>query len=153
MLQLLIQTRNVDRLFAIWQAIYPDSYTTSQSDSYGTFTNPPGGTEDVNTRMSIYAYYDTQLTRAALTPFHSDNSGTLYTSATARSIRSFGYSYPEIQDWGVSASQLSANVRQAVNALYNDDARISKRDSNTGNAVSAPISMDYQWFVNIQVDR
>lgn len=107
----------------------------------------------MNTRMSTDAYHDTQLTRAALTPFHSDNSGTLYTSASARSIRSFGYSYPEIQDWGVSASQLSANVRQAVNALYNYDGRISKRDSNSGNAVSAAIPMDYQWFVNIQVDR
>ena len=44
--------RNVDRLFAIWQALYPDSYTTPQADAYGTFTNSPGETEDVNTRMS-----------------------------------------------------------------------------------------------------
>lgn len=107
----------------------------------------------MNTRMSTNAYYETQLTHAALTPFHSDNSGTLYTSATARSIRSFGYTYPEIQDWGVSASQLSANVRRAVNALYNYDGSISKRDGNSGNAVSAPISMDYQWFANVQVAR
>ena len=42
---------NVDRIFAIWQAIYPDSYTTPQADSAGTFTNTPGGTEDINTRM------------------------------------------------------------------------------------------------------
>lgn len=41
---------NVDRLFAIWQAIYPDSYTTPQADAEGTFTNAPDGTEDVNTR-------------------------------------------------------------------------------------------------------
>lgn len=48
---MLTRCRNVDRLFAIWQAIYPDSYTTPQADAYGTFTNSPGGTEDINTRM------------------------------------------------------------------------------------------------------
>ena len=150
---MLTRYRNVDRLFAIWQAIYPDSYTTPQSDAYGTFTNSPGGTEDINTRMLTDAYYDTQLTCAVLTPFHSDNSGTLYTSATARSIRLFGYSYPEIQDWGVNASQLSANVRKAINALYSAPGSTSKRDSNSGTAVPSPNSMDYQWFVNIRVDR
>lgn len=150
---MLTRYRNVDRLFAIWQAIYPNSYTTPQPDAYGTFTNLPGGTEDVNTRMPTDAYSDPPLTCAALTPFHSDRSDTLYTSATARSISSFGYSYPEIQDWGVNASQLSANVRKAINALYNPASSIAKRDSKSGTAVSSPNSMDYQWFVNIGVDR
>lgn len=43
---------NVDRLFAIWQAIYPDSYTISEVDKEGTFTNAPGAAEDINTRES-----------------------------------------------------------------------------------------------------
>ena len=41
---------NVDRLFAIWQAIYPDSYTTPEVNAEGTFTDAPGSTEDTNTR-------------------------------------------------------------------------------------------------------
>ena len=45
--------RNVDRLFAIWQAIYPNaSYVTSQADTPGTFTNAPGSVEDFTTRES-----------------------------------------------------------------------------------------------------
>lgn len=49
---------NVDRLFAIWQAIYPDSYTTAQITSEGTFTTAPGETEDVNTRELSYLPVD-----------------------------------------------------------------------------------------------
>ncbi|KAL8730770.1 MAG: hypothetical protein Q9166_003840 [cf. Caloplaca sp. 2 TL-2023] len=41
---------NVDRLFALWQAVYPDSNVTSQVNTAGTFTDDPGKVEDVNTR-------------------------------------------------------------------------------------------------------
>ncbi|KAA6415653.1 MAG: hypothetical protein FRX48_00369 [Lasallia pustulata] len=129
---------NVDRLFAMWQAIYPGSYTTPQSDAYGTFTNSPGGIEDIKT---------------LLTPFHSDNSGTLYTSATARSISSFGYTYPEIQDWNVTTTQLSANVRSAINALYSPSSTPSKQPRTNDPASSSPTPPDHQWFVNILVTR
>lgn len=43
--------RQVDRLFAIWQAIYPDSYTAPQVNDFGTFTDPPYSMEDINTGM------------------------------------------------------------------------------------------------------
>lgn len=41
---------NVDRIVAIWEALYPDSYVPPQSDFYGTYTIQPGSTDDVNTR-------------------------------------------------------------------------------------------------------
>lgn len=41
--------RNVDRLFALWQAIYPNSHVTPQINTAGTFTDDPGTTEDINT--------------------------------------------------------------------------------------------------------
>ena len=40
---------NVDRLVAIWQAIYPDSWiSTSQVNLAGTYTDEPGAPEDGN---------------------------------------------------------------------------------------------------------
>lgn len=100
---------------------------------------------------------------AALTPFHSDDVGTLYTSATARSTRTFGYTYPEVVDWNVTATQLSSNVRANVNNLYNPTNSISKikarslkpgysntnhKHTNTINAAT-----DYQYFINIRVNK
>ncbi|MCJ1384871.1 hypothetical protein MMC17_007989 [Xylographa soralifera] len=131
---------NVDRLTTIWQALYPTSFTVPEADAYGTFTNPSGGIEDANT---------------PLTPFHSSSNGTLYTSTTARATRTFGYAYPEVQDWNVTATQLSANVRAIVNNLYNLDISAEKRsphgqsiEKRTANANAAP----YQWAINIAVD-
>ena len=128
----------------MWQAIYPNSYVTSETTSGGTYTNPPGSTEDVNT---------------PLTPFHSDTGGTLYTSATARSTRSFGYTYPEVQDWNVSAQQLSSNVRAAVNALYNPNGGTSaQRRVKARGAALAPravdaLSANKQWALNFKGDK
>ena len=92
----------------------------------------------------------------ALTPFHSDDAGTLYTSETARYTRTFGYSYPEIVDWNVNSSQLSSNVRAKFNALYNPTGGITKRSSPNKRAKAAvqfPNAADYQWFVNVRVDK
>jgi tyrosinase len=132
---------NIDRIFAIWQAVHPTSYVTQQVNEAGTFTQAPGSMEDINT---------------PLTPFRADDSGTFYTSVTARSTRPFGYSYPEIVDWGVSESQLTSEVRRRVNALYNPTGSIAARSttlkrSNTTDVTSN--AADHQWLVNIRVDR
>ncbi|KAL9136330.1 MAG: hypothetical protein Q9175_002475, partial [Cornicularia normoerica] len=130
---------NVDRLFAIWQAINPNSYTTAEVDAEGTFTTAPGQTEDVNT---------------SLTPFHSDSVGTLYASATARSTPPFGYTYPEVADWGVNATQLSSNTRAALNTLYNPSGTISTRSLiNKRDNHSAPYTnaTHYEYYVNLRV--
>ena len=134
---------NVDRLFAIWQAIHPDSYTTPEPDAYGTYTNAPGGVEDVNT---------------PLTPFRSDDGGSLYTSATARSTRAFGYTYPEVVDWGLNASLLASNTRAAVNNLYNPSGRISTRASSKSKRDDDPTATFtnttlYEYYINIRVPR
>jgi len=88
---------NVDRIFAMWQALYPNSYVSSQ---------------DANRNLS---------------PFHSNANGAFHTSNTARSTNSFGYTYPEVVDWGVSSAQLTANVRRIVNSIYNPSSS-RKRD-------------------------
>lgn len=96
------------------------------------------------------------LIKVALTPFRFDDSGTLHTSETARDTRDFGYTYPEIIDWGINATQLSSDVRGKLNALYNPSGSISVRSSKRkrGNAaILSPNGADHQWFVNIRVDR
>lgn len=93
---------------------------------------------------------------SALTPFHSDDAGTLYTSETARYTRTFGYTYPEIIDWNVNSSQLSSNVRTKLNALYNPTGEATKRSSPMKRAKAAaqyPNAANHQWFVNIRVDK
>ena len=102
---------NVDRLVAIWQAIYPGSFVTPQTNQYGTYTEAPGASENILT---------------PLTPFYN-NGGTFHTSATARYTRHFGYTYPEVMDWGVNATQLSSNVRRNLNMLYNPTGSLSAR--------------------------
>ncbi|MCJ1396995.1 hypothetical protein MMC11_000187 [Xylographa trunciseda] len=130
---------NVDRLTTIWQALYPTSFTIPEVDSYGTFTNPQGGTEDVNT---------------PLTPFHSSSNGTLYTSAAVRYTRTFGYAYPEVQDWNVSASQLSATVRTTINNLYNPSSSPNERTQphHQSEKRADAIAAQYQWALNIEAD-
>ncbi|MCJ1291384.1 hypothetical protein MMC34_002927 [Xylographa carneopallida] len=132
---------NVDRLTTIWQALYPTSFTVPEADAYGTFTNPSGGIEDVNT---------------PLTPFHASSNSTLYTSTTVRSTRTFGYAYPEVQDWNVSATQLAANVRAIVNNLYNPaTGSTSKRSSPAGGIEKRAANTnaaEYQWAINIAAD-
>ncbi|KAI9827269.1 MAG: hypothetical protein M1832_005407 [Thelocarpon impressellum] len=132
---------NVDRLFAIWQAIHPDSYVEPQVDGSGTFTNPPGGIEDINT---------------PLTPFHSDSGNNFYTSASARSTKQFGYSYPEVVDWGVSAEQLNATTKAKVNALY---CSVSAPSNRTIQRRVPPLPLPEtngthrEWFINVRADK
>jgi tyrosinase len=63
----------------------------------------------------------------ALYPFHSDDANDFWTSASVRSTATFGYSYPEIVDWGVDQQTLQNNVRAAVNNLYNPSASTSNK--------------------------
>ncbi|KAL8776949.1 MAG: hypothetical protein Q9213_008074 [Squamulea squamosa] len=133
---------NTDRLFALWQAVYPESnFSSSQVSAFGTLTNDVGKMEDVNT---------------PLTPFHSDDSGAIWTSATAWSTREFGYSYPDIIDWGVNSSQLSSNVKTRLNALYNPTRSTTKRSESADTSSSVEVSpnaMDIQWLVNLRVTK
>lgn len=61
---------NVDRLFALWQALYPDSYLSANSSDFPNQDTP-------------------------LNPFRkTDNQ--YWTSRLARDVKVFGYTYPEL---------------------------------------------------------
>jgi tyrosinase len=96
---------NVDRLFAMWQAIYPDVYLQPETEEVGTFTIAVG-TSDTSS--------------SPLTPFYTADGNTPWTSDSARDTSTFGYSYPSVPDAIITnATDLAANVTATVNALYN----------------------------------
>ncbi|KAK4997599.1 hypothetical protein LTR66_003012 [Elasticomyces elasticus] len=101
----------IDRIFTLWQNIYPDTYIQPMSQKGGTFTSTAGDVEDGS---------------SPLTPFHDDASGSFWTSDSARNANDFGYTYPEL----ISGNQSSASLKAAINTLYGRTAgstSISKR--------------------------
>ncbi|KAJ9615738.1 hypothetical protein H2200_001815 [Cladophialophora chaetospira] len=148
---------NVDRLFAMWQALYPDSYIEPTVNAYGSYYEPVGFVDSGTT---------------VLAPFHSDNGSTMFTSDDVRSTRTFGYSYPELPDWQLTPDQLAANVRAAVNSLYGGSPNSSVRRSSEdmrGRSTNLAESFGYvtldlarelnvnnlnrQWSVTVLIDR
>ncbi|CRG91699.1 hypothetical protein PISL3812_08750 [Talaromyces islandicus] len=147
---------SIDRIFALWEVLNPDSFIQPMGDKYGTFVLQAGAIEDVNT---------------PLYPFHrSNNSDDFWTSETSRSTKAFGYTYPEIKDWGVDQTALQNNVRTAVNNLYNAPAR--KVSTGKSKRVNEPTSravlrtmtgtdfdslavnnLPRHWAINIAVDK
>ncbi|KXL44734.1 hypothetical protein M433DRAFT_166430 [Acidomyces richmondensis BFW] len=87
----------VDRCFALWQVLYPDSYVEPMAAVEQTFYNPVGEVLDIN---------------SALKPFYSNGNGSFWTSAGIRSTTTFGYTYTDLGNGSVSA------VQAAVNRLY-----------------------------------
>jgi tyrosinase len=96
--------RNVDRLFAIWQAINPSSYTINEPTQDGTFVIQAGSTETSTTPLAPFA----------------DASGTNYwTPEGVRQTETFNYAYPETQRWAfASDSDYQNSVANAVQQLY-----------------------------------
>ncbi|KAA8563987.1 hypothetical protein EYC84_011986 [Monilinia fructicola] len=96
---------NVDRLFTMWQAIYPDEWILPESDMIGTFTIVPGSSDT---------------SAAPLTPFYQADGETPWTSDAARYTSTFGYSYDSVPDAIITnPAELSSNVTATVNSLYN----------------------------------
>lgn len=105
---------NVDRLFALWQVLNPDSYLEPEQDSMGNFVIPPGTVVDTNTPLA---------------PFRVNTGGTYWTSATSRNIDTFSYTYPELAG-NLSGEQLRASVTTAINKLYNPQQSVRRRHLN-----------------------
>ena len=145
---------NVDRIFALWQAINPNSYGGSQTAPHSTWTIAQGSTQNSN---------------SPLTPFRS-SSGSFWTTSQVRQMSTFRYTYPEFQNSGSIISQ--------VRALYGSSGSTSQRkrsvspptgnmttgyptgspatSNSTGN-LTTPLTASngslYQYVANIQTPR
>lgn len=102
---------HIDRLFALWQALHPDSYVEPQEYEYGNYVIPPNTVVDVNTPLQ---------------PFRNQATNQWWTSESARHISSFSYTYPELQG-NLTPEQLKANVTVAINSLYNPSNAAGQR--------------------------
>ena len=122
----------IDRIFAMWQVIFPDSYVVPEPAIFNTFTHSAGQTQDVN---------------SPLAPFHKDISGGFWTSETARITEVFGYTYPETAKY--TSGNVTRQVITAVNQLYGVGNRVqpsSKRQLYGRRE-------DTEWIANIRVKK
>ena len=101
---------NVDRMFALWQGIYPDSYTVSGHSAQATFSIA------ANTQMDDNTF---------LAPFHSGPNGEPHTSTSVRDTNQLRYTYPEFTSGDTSPD----GIRAKVNSLYGNGAAPAARRS------------------------
>ncbi|KAI1768268.1 Di-copper centre-containing protein [Hypoxylon sp. FL1150] len=87
---------NVDRIFAMWQVLYNNTYVVPQPAVYSSHTTSPGQTEDSQT---------------ALTPFFS-NETHFWTSDEVRDLEVFNYTYGDI------ANKSRADVVALIHSRY-----------------------------------
>lgn len=119
---------NVDRLFAIWQAL-------NVGNTSNWFERPDEQLPDDGNRSVQPGTIDTPKTRLA--PFHTDTKGTYFTSDDVRDWMKLGYSYPELQPWldkykenGKFDKDLYArDIKEQLKSLYRPgEAAISNKD-------------------------
>lgn len=109
----------VDRVFAMWQSIYPDTYMEPQAQYQASYWYNAGQVMDQN---------------SPLVPFHSTSAGDFWTASSVRNLTTFGYTYPELMSGNPD------DVRVAVNSLYGASTPSKKR--------SLPTDMDFADFTD-----
>ncbi|KAL5320201.1 hypothetical protein ACEPPN_011002 [Leptodophora sp. 'Broadleaf-Isolate-01'] len=121
----------IDRIFAMWQVLNPESYVVPEPAIFSTFTFSAGQTQDVN---------------SPLTPFHNASGG-FWTSETSRTTEVFGYAYPETAKY--DGGNLTSQVIVAVNQLYGASGvpRLTKKRSSNVKVADA------EWVANIRVKK
>jgi len=160
---------NVDRLIALWQAIYPNSSIFTVVDYADALYGLAAGNVSADTPLK---------------PFHipagnDDGTDGFHTSRSVRDVAVLGYTYPELQvhsgggdsddDNGTAAApldpdELAEHVRFRVNSLYSsvpttaDNAsearrmRLARRRSSSS-LLRRPAATRKTWSVAISVDR
>ncbi|KAF3916772.1 Tyrosinase [Dactylellina cionopaga] len=99
---------NIDRIFAIWQAVHSNS-TKSYIKSSDSYTNQYG------TYALSRGIKENSLT--GLAPFRKTGSA-YYSSDDVKSTKAFGYAYPETVDWDKPADNYVAWVISQVNNKF-----------------------------------
>ncbi|KAK6516199.1 hypothetical protein TWF506_006109 [Arthrobotrys conoides] len=138
---------NIDRLFAMWQAVNRDNAnayikpTDKFKSTYGTF--------------AIQRNSDISST-SPLPPFRKASGNNFYTSDDVKSTKAFGYAYPETIDWDRAPGDYVAWAKEQVNLKYgkgappgvltsissatNSMSRTSSRTTTTSSRVSTTSS-------------
>lgn len=93
---------NVDRIIAIYQHRYPDTYVEDSLQDKATYA---------------MAKNSTQGTASPLAPFHMNALGDIWTSTTSRNWESFGYTYPELMN-NPSNDTLTLDINRLYKPQY-----------------------------------
>lgn len=110
--------RNIDRLFAIWQALNPRAYEIDKEEIDGTFSVAGGTMGDQNTPLA---------------PFNDAGGREYWTSSTTRTTEVFSYAYPETQRWRYrSYADYVNNLQATMDQLYGGVSRIFRRTGFSG---------------------
>ncbi|KAI0164959.1 Di-copper centre-containing protein [Xylariaceae sp. FL1272] len=94
---------NVDRIFAMWQILYNDTYVVPTAANYSTHTQDVGVIEDIDT---------------PLTPFFS-NLTSFWTSDMIRDHTTLGYTYADV------TNKSRGDVVAVINRMYTDHSPAS----------------------------
>lgn len=97
---------NVDRLFALWQTINPDSFGASQTAPHNTWTIAAGSTQNAD---------------SPLTPYRKDANSFWTTNDVRDWKETFSYTYPEFSTTDGSR----AAIINLVNELYGPNANLT----------------------------
>ncbi|KAK0618206.1 hypothetical protein B0T17DRAFT_509756 [Bombardia bombarda] len=103
----------VDRIFAIWQALHPESWVMPEEATLASYTTTKGQTQDSTT---------------PLTPFFAGVDGTFWTSDMVRDHTRLGYTYAELVGVpaGTSASQQGlSTLKRTINRLYGGSSPVN----------------------------
>jgi tyrosinase len=129
---------NIDRIIAMYQARYPDTWIEDAVQHSGTFAVAKG---------SVLG------TASPLAPFHMNALGDMWTATTSRNWTSFGYTYPEVAN-----NPSNATLTSSINHLYKSqtqglsdtNATIPAPGGSTNNRTAQAI--DWQCEVNMPTD-
>ncbi|KAF2999136.1 hypothetical protein E8E14_005792 [Neopestalotiopsis sp. 37M] len=114
---------NVDRLYALWQAInYNTTYQSKPAAiGSGTWAQPPGTQMTAESPLAPFYQPPPGYSGGSSSRPQQAQAQTLFqfhTGKTTASLRTFGYTYPEINDWSLSPDRTRQLVIRQVNALY-----------------------------------
>lgn len=140
---------NMDRLIALWQAIYYNSSIFEIVDYEGPLYGTAAGNVSADT---------------ALKPFYATD-GSFHTSSSVCNVSTLGYTYPELspirQDGHVTPDELSAYVKFKVNTLYAENStaygasnlRRWLRSPATPRKRLADGATSKTWSIQVQVEK
>jgi tyrosinase len=141
---------NIDRLFAMWQALYPSSWISPTPAIVNSYTTSVGEIQDSKT---------------ALTPFYAKTDGTFWDSDMVRDPKVLGYSYQEVAGLSLTGGKgngkVQSHVRTAINKLYGQPSPanlVLKWKAGLNPAMRIPVSLVsegryMEWIANIRVDK
>ncbi|CAK7270823.1 hypothetical protein SEPCBS57363_004302 [Sporothrix epigloea] len=96
----------VDRVFALWQILNPDSWVLPTPAVFASYTTAAGDVQD---------------SRTALTPFYKSYNGSFWNSDDVRDMSVFGYTYDDMTELPSSSLYIANTTTQAqVAALINN---------------------------------